>query len=79
MLGVHTHPDGTTLLDWWTELRGRVDKVYQRGFDSLALLICWKIWLFYNDEVFNNHHISSDTMVVLIWDEVELWCGAGAN
>ena len=76
-LGVQVPAGGIFLVDWWLDLRVRVDSELRKGLDSFVLLISWRIWLSRNDIIFNSHRITSDALVTLIREEAARWCSVG--
>lgn len=66
-----------TIVDWWLPSRKRVPKAQRKGFSTLVLLTCWKLWKERNNRVFNTtttmaSHLARDTV-----DEGLLWIAAG--
>lgn len=72
-------PSSTSLSDWWTASRRRATPARQKGFDSLVLLIIWKIWLERNARVFENAPSTFQTLCSSIANEAHLWKLAGAS
>ena len=63
--------------DWWIDLRKRLD-VDSRGlFDSLLLLISWRLWKERNARVFGRAPSSVHEVVAAIAAEGEEWASAG--
>ena len=45
-----------TLSSWWFRERKRFCKKDRRGFDTLVILACWRLWKQRNARAFNNVH-----------------------
>ena len=75
---VNLMPSGDHELgDWWIDLRKRLD-VDSRGlFDSLLLLISWRLWKERNARVFGRAPSSVHEVVAAIAAEGEEWASAG--
>lgn len=71
-------PSSTSLPDWWSAARARLRSQRRKGFDSLVLLILWKIWLERNARVFEGAPSSFRTLCSSIANEALLWKLAGA-
>jgi hypothetical protein len=45
-------PNFTTTEDWWLQVRKQVPKIYRRDFDTVTILVHWKIWKERNVRIF---------------------------
>jgi len=65
------------ILDWWAHARKLIPKIWRRGFDSLAVLICWLLWKERNDRTFNRRSHTVVDVVRRVFDEIITWSQAG--
>jgi hypothetical protein len=63
--------------DWWIDLRKRFDVDSRALFDSLLLLISWRLWKERNARVFGCVPSSVHDVVAAITAEGEEWASAG--
>lgn len=74
----HLTPTVEDLLDvWWLRTRKVVPKALRKGFDSLVILVAWRIWKERNARVFDNRHMVATALVQEIRSELQLWYQAG--
>jgi hypothetical protein len=68
-----------SLQSWWFEARKRFGKKEKRGFDTLVILISWRLWKQRNARVFGNitRQFSEEALVDQIMLDWELWTKAG--
>jgi hypothetical protein len=63
--------------DWWLRTRKQVPKTHRRNFDTIAILVHWKIWKERNSRVFENLTHSVDVVFEGIRDDIFMWRAAG--
>ena len=63
--------------DWWLQVRKRVPKNLRRDFDSVVILLHWKLWKERNNRIFE--HVSHYEEIVFegIREDIALWRSAG--
>jgi hypothetical protein len=68
-----------SLQSWWFEVRKRFGRKEKRGFDTLVILISWRLWKQRNARVFDNisRQFSKEALVAQIMLDWELWAKAG--
>jgi hypothetical protein len=64
---------------WWLTARRRVERRDRRTFDTLVLLVCWRLWKQRNARVFQNARrqysvVGLIEQVLADWDQ---WIKAG--
>ncbi|PVH48090.1 hypothetical protein PAHAL_4G244300 [Panicum hallii] len=62
--------------EWWSVLP-EIQGVPRKGFKSLVILVCWKVWLERNARIFNRTEAPSFVVTTKIGDEASLWTMAG--
>mgnify|MGYP006951655593 FL=1 len=67
---------GTTE-DWWLEARAAIPKPLRRNFDTIAILIHWRIWKERNARIFDNVASTVDRVLELIKEDIRMWRAAG--
>jgi hypothetical protein len=65
--------------EWWMKAEAVVDSDIRKGLNTLITLGAWTIWRHRNDCVFNGATPRLDTTLLLIKEEVELWCLVGVK
>jgi hypothetical protein len=55
---------------WWLRTRKRLRRDHRKCFDSIVVLVAWKLWLQRNVRI-------STHLVYEITHDFELWCRAG--
>jgi hypothetical protein len=65
--------------EWWLRSRRRFRRKERRAFDSLAILICWRLWKQRNARAFANvrGQFSAVGLVEQVLAEWDLWTKAG--
>ena len=63
--------DGSCLSDWWQNTRTAIPKPFKRSFDSLILLVSWKVWKERNRRTFDNNTRTPSQLYTLILEEVD--------
>ncbi|CAM0879531.1 unnamed protein product [Alopecurus aequalis] len=71
-------PTCDALEDWWPMARRKATKRLRKGFDSLAILVVWRIWLERNAQVFENSPSWLQDLCTSIANDAHLWKLAGA-
>jgi hypothetical protein len=69
--------DGSCLSDWWQNTRTAIPKPFKRTFDSLVLLVSWKVWKEHNRRTFDNNTRTPSQLCALILKEADTWIAAG--
>ncbi|KAG0545813.1 hypothetical protein BDA96_02G394400 [Sorghum bicolor] len=71
----HTTPSPSdTLVNWWLVARKHVPGALSRGFDSLVLLVSWKLWKERNRRTFDG--VCATTTQVLRWIRTKAKAGS---
>jgi hypothetical protein len=63
--------------DWWLCARKCAPKTHRRNFDTVAILVHWRIWKERNSRVFDNTGHSHREVFEAIRDDIRLWQSAG--
>ena len=73
------HVPGTdgTLADWWLETRSIIQADVRKPFDSIVLLVTWKIWKERNRRTFDGAQRLCSLLLKRIQEEMESWVAAG--
>ena len=69
--------DGSCLSDWWQNTRTAIPKPFKRSFDSLILLVSWKVWKERNRRTFDNIMRTPSQLFAFILEEAYAWIAAG--
>jgi hypothetical protein len=69
--------DSSCLSDWWQNTRTAIPKPFKRSFDSLVLLVSWKVWKERNRRTFENNTRTPPQLYVLILEEADAWIDTG--
>ncbi|XBI54991.1 hypothetical protein VPH35_036901 [Triticum aestivum] len=74
-------PTHHSIIDaWWDAARKHVPKRLRKGFDSVAISICWNLWKQRNGRVFGCSDLRNvGGTVDFIWQELAMWSRAGAT
>jgi hypothetical protein len=59
------------------DARCLVPKQLRRGFDSVVLLVSWRLWRERNARIFDNNYISADQATRAVLDEGDDWITSG--
>ncbi|OEL17762.1 hypothetical protein BAE44_0021220 [Dichanthelium oligosanthes] len=70
-------PDQEEMLFWWLKSQKCVAKTIRKGFDSLVMLIVWKIWLERNNRVFKGAAALPTDVIKDVVVEGRCWITAG--
>jgi hypothetical protein len=68
-----------SFFEWWQQTSDLMDKETRQGFNSLIVLVAWKLWRMRNDVVFNSVPPRISQATLLVQGEAELWMLAGAK
>ena len=71
-------PNGDSFPVWWQQARLRLGKSRRKGFDSLVLLLTWKLRLERNSRMFEGKTSTVPALCSSIANEAHLWKLAGA-
>jgi hypothetical protein len=63
--------------DWWLQARKKAPKVLRRDFDTVAILVHWRIWKERNARVFQQNFCTIGRVVGLIIEDIRAWRAAG--
>ena len=69
--------DGSCLSDWWQNTRTTIPKPFKQSFDSLVLLVSWKVWKEHNRRTFDNITGTPSQLFALILEEADAGITAG--
>lgn len=61
----------------WLLSRASIPEEFRRSFDSLMLLVSWKIWKERNRKTFENKALTPAQLCALILEEADAWLAAG--
>lgn len=62
-----------TFEDYWTAVRGALQRKQKRSLDSCIILVAWMIWKERNSIAFRREITSVDLLLVRICDEFSHW------
>ena len=63
--------------DWWLSARKEIPKPDRRNFDTVAILVHWRVWKERNARIFEHKASSVDRVLDLIRDDIAVWRAAG--
>jgi hypothetical protein len=69
-------PSFATTEDWWVQVRKRVPKHVRRDFDTVVILVNWKLWKERNSRIFDNVQHSAEEVFEGIREDISLWRSA---
>lgn len=61
------------MVDWWLDSRKQLPKAKRKTFDSVVVLVVWRIWLHRNDLVFRHTNPNVSSLLALIRQDLDLW------
>jgi hypothetical protein len=67
------------LKSWWGRATNSLPKVGRKGFNSLAILVCWELWKHRYACVFEKIRPYAHVVIQSVVAEGHLWCLAGAK
>jgi hypothetical protein len=72
-------PDDTfgSTEEWWLMARKRAPKNIRRDFDTVAILVHWRIWKERNSRIFQQECSTADRVFELIIEDIHSWKAAG--
>jgi hypothetical protein len=70
-------PSFHTTEDWWLKARKQVPKPLRRDFDTVVILVHWKIWKERNARIFEGAQHSAEEVFDGIRDDIAIWRSAG--
>jgi hypothetical protein len=73
--GLADTPEGK---DWWLTARKRAPKNHRRDFDTVAIMVNWRLWEERNARIFQEEQNKVDRVFELIIDDINFWRAAGA-
>lgn len=62
------------LIVWWLQVHRRVVQWRRKCFDSIFILVVWKLWLERNARVFRQRSSQVSAVIHQFWSDVEVWC-----
>jgi hypothetical protein len=62
---------------WWLDARKRAPKNLRRDFDTMAILVHWRVWKERNARVFQSELSTTERVFDLIIEDVRAWRAAG--
>jgi hypothetical protein len=63
--------------DWWTQVRKMVPKEPRHDFDTVAILVHWRIWKERNARIFRQECNPPSRVLELIIEDLRTWRAAG--
>ncbi|XBI41835.1 hypothetical protein VPH35_126241 [Triticum aestivum] len=66
-----------TTEDWWLSARKSIPKANRRDFDTIAILVHWRIWKERNARIFQHTASTANSVLDLIRDDIAVWRAAG--
>uniref|UniRef100_A0A8R7PMJ1 Reverse transcriptase zinc-binding domain-containing protein n=1 Tax=Triticum urartu TaxID=4572 RepID=A0A8R7PMJ1_TRIUA len=63
--------------EWWLNTRKEVPKPERRNFDTIAILLHWRIWKERNARIFEQVASNVDRVLELIREDIATWRTAG--
>ena len=72
-------PDNTfaSTREWWLQTRAVIPKHIRRNFDTVVILMHWKIWKGRNSRIFDQVAASPSGVLERIVEDVAMWRAAG--
>jgi hypothetical protein len=70
-------PSFATTEDWCVQVWKRVPKHVRRDFDTVVILVNWKLWKERNSIFFDNVQHSAEEVFEGIREDISLWRSAG--
>jgi hypothetical protein len=70
-------PSFHTTEDWWLKARKQVPKPLRRDFNTVVILVHWKIWKERNARIFEGAQHSAEEVFDGIRDDIAIWRSAG--
>ena len=67
----------STTEDWWLKARAGIPKQMRRNFDTMAILLHWRIWKERNARIFDNAASTPDRVRDLFLEDIHIWRSAG--
>ena len=71
------NPAFSTTDEWWLQARKRVPKNLRRDFDTVVILVHWKLWKERNCRIFENTSHSDELVFQGIREDIAMWRSAG--
>ena len=62
---------------WWINTRKEIPKSARRNFDTITILIHWRIWKERNARIFEHVASNVDRVLDLIREDIAVWRSAG--
>ena len=63
--------------EWWLSARAGIPKPMRRNFDTITILLHWRLWKERNSRVFYQVASSADRVLDLIREDIAVWRSAG--
>jgi hypothetical protein len=72
-------PDDTfgSTEEWWLMARKRAPKSMRRDFDTVAILVHWRVWKERNSRIFQQEFSTANRVFELIIEDIHSWKAAG--
>lgn len=70
-------PAFPTTEDWWLQARKRVPKNLRRDFDTVVILVHWKLWKERNNRIFDSVSHGEELVLDGIREDIAIWRSAG--
>lgn len=63
--------------EWWLKAREGIPKPTKKNFDTILILLHWRIWKERNVRIFDNVISSADRVRDLVIQDIGTWRAAG--
>jgi hypothetical protein len=68
----------TVFQEWWRQSETQLSKEQRKGFNSLVILVAWRLWKHMNECVFDEASPSMSRILQSRSEDVKPWSLAGA-
>ena len=67
----------SSMEDWWLKAREGIPKPMKKNFDTIVILLHWRIWKERNARIFDNVATSADRVRDLVIQDIHTWRAVG--
>lgn len=67
----------STTEEWWLKARKGIPKPMRKNFDTIVILLHWRIWKERNSRIFDNVNSSAGRVRDLVLEDIGMWRAAG--